>query len=154
MYEALRAYFVQGLPSPQAAQQFGYTPASFRVLCHQFRRHPDPVFFVLPQTGTRVQPKKSAAHDLLIRLRKRNHSIYEISDILKDHHRPLSPTAIREVLKAEGFAPLPRRLEEEIPERPKPTIEPVADVGNFSLPPRTFQTRSGGLFLFLPEFAL
>ena len=36
-YEALRAYFVDGLPSTQAARQFGYTPGAFRVLCHQFR---------------------------------------------------------------------------------------------------------------------
>ena len=36
-YEALRAYFVEGLPSAEAARRFGYTPGAFRVLCHQFR---------------------------------------------------------------------------------------------------------------------
>ena len=40
-YEALRAYFVEGLPSAEAARRFGYTPGSFRVLCfvrpHQHR---------------------------------------------------------------------------------------------------------------------
>ena len=153
MYEALRAYFVEGLPSFKAARLFGYTAASFRVLCHQFRRDPDPVFFVSPQKGTRFQPKKSAARDLIVSLRKRNHSVYEISDILKDHGRPLSPTGVREVLKFEGFAPLPRRADDEIPERPRPTIEPVADVQNFSLAPRSFQTRCGGLFLFLADLA-
>jgi len=153
MYEALRAYFVQGLPSTEAARLFGYTANSFRVLCHQFRRDPDPAFFVSLKTGSRFQPKKSAARDLIVSLRKRNHSVYEISDILKDHGRPLSPTAVREVLKVEGFAPLPRRSEDEIPERPRPTIEPVADVQKFSLAPRTFPTRCGGLFLFLADLA-
>jgi hypothetical protein len=153
MYEALRAYFVQGLPSSEAARLFNYTSNSFRVLCHQFRRDPDPVFFVSLKTGSRFQPKKSAARDLIVSLRKRNHSVYEISDILKDHGRPLSPTGVREVLKMEGFAPLPRRSEDEIPERPKPTIEPIADVQNFSLAPRVFPTRCGGLFLFLADLA-
>ena len=33
---------------------------------------------------------------------------------------------MREVLKAEGFPPLPRRLDEERPQQPRPTVEPVA----------------------------
>ena len=36
-YEALRAYFAEGLPSREVAKRFGYTAGSFRVLCHQFR---------------------------------------------------------------------------------------------------------------------
>ena len=39
-YEALRAYFVEGLPSAEAARRFGYSAGSFRVLCHQFRQAP------------------------------------------------------------------------------------------------------------------
>jgi hypothetical protein len=58
---------------------------------------------------------------------------------------------VREVLKVEGFAALPRRLDEERPARPRPTVEPVADARAFSLAPRRFQTRCGGLFLFVPE---
>ena len=45
-YEALRAYFVEGLPSAEAARRFGYTEGSFRVLCHQFRQDPNRSFFV------------------------------------------------------------------------------------------------------------
>src|SRR5512142_3246913 len=33
-YEALRAFFVDGVPSAEAAARFGYTPGSFRVLVH------------------------------------------------------------------------------------------------------------------------
>ena len=40
-YEALRAFFVEQLPSVEVARRFGYTPGSFRVLCHQFRHDPD-----------------------------------------------------------------------------------------------------------------
>src|SRR5208337_1557061 len=70
---------------------------------------------------------------------------------LKERNCSLSPTAVREVLKAEGFSPLPRRLDEERPDYPRPTIEAVADVRAFSLEPRTFTTRCGGLFLFIPD---
>lgn len=150
MYEALRAYFVQGRPSNEVARAFGYTPGSFRVLCHQFRRDAHPEFFVSSPPGPRTQPKKSAARRLIEHLRKQNYSVYEISETLKEQHIALSPTAVREVLKALGFAPLPRRLDEERPERPRPTIEPVADVRTFSLAPRSFPTRCGGLFLFVP----
>ena len=153
-YEALRAYFVDELPSSEVARAFGYTTGSFQVLCHHFRRDADPVFFVSTRPGPRSQPKKSAARHLIIELRKQNHSVYEISEALKEQNCPLSPTAVREVLRAEGFAALPRRLDSERPDRsdrPRPTIEPIADVRKLSLAPRMFTTRCGGLFLFVPD---
>jgi len=151
MYEALRAYFVEGRLAKAVARAFGYSVGYFHVLCHHFRREPDPVFFVSPRRGPQSQPKKSAARDLIVLLRKQNYSVYEISQTLKESDRPLSPTAVREVLKEEGFAPLPRRLDEERPNYPRPTIEPVADVRQFSLASRTFTTRCGGLFLFVAD---
>jgi transposase len=151
LYEALRAYFLEGRLPKQIARAFGYSVGYFHLLCHHFRRDPDPAFFVSPRPGPRSQPKKSAARELIIRLRKQNYSVYEISQTLKERTAPLSPTAVREVLKEEGFAPLPRRLDEERPQYPRPTIEPVADVREFSLAPRTLTTRCGGLFLFLAD---
>jgi hypothetical protein len=152
MYEALRAYFFEGHPSQEVARAFGYSPGAFRVLCHQFRRDPHPQFFLAAARGPRTQPKKSKARALALALRKQNHSVYEISEVLKGQGMALSPTAVREVLRAEGFAPLPRRLDEERPGRLGPTLEPVADVREFALVPGSqFVTRCGGLFLFLPE---
>jgi hypothetical protein len=152
MYEALRAFFLENRPSQEVARDFGYSPGSFRVLCHQFRRDPHPEFFVSPPRGPREQPKKSKAHDLAVALRKQNHSVYEIAAALKEQQMALSPTAVREVLRAEGFAPLPRRLDEELPAHTGPTVEPVADVRQFALAAGTeFTTRVGGLFLFLPD---
>src|SRR6202040_3392809 len=135
----------------EVARAFGYTPGSFQVMCHHFRRDKDPVFFASPRPGPRTQPKKSAARDRAVELRKRNLSVYEISETLKQEQLPLSPTAVRELLKAEGFSPLPRRLDEERPDRPRPSIEAVADVRSLSLAPRRFTTQHGGLFLFLPQ---
>src|SRR5664279_4372066 len=102
--------------------------------------------------GPREQPRKSKAHDLVIALRKQNHSVYEIAEVLKERKMPLSPTAVREVLRSEGFAPLPRRLDEERSAGPAPTVEPVADVRTFTLAPGTqFTTSCGGLFFFVPD---
>ena len=126
-YEALRAYFVEDRPAQEVATAFGYSRGAFHVLAHHFRRDPAPAFFLTPRRGPHSQPKKSAARDLIIRLRKQNHSVYEISQQLKEQRHPLSPTAVREVLKAEGFAPLPRRADDERPVTPRATVEAVAD---------------------------
>jgi len=150
-YEALRAFLVEERPAKEVARTFGYSLNSFQVLCHHFRREPEPVFFVAPRHGPQSQPKKSAARNLIVQLRKQNHSVYEISQTLKERHCPLSPTAVREVLRTEGFAALPRRLDEERPELAGPSIEPVADVREFSLTPRKFTTACGGLFLFIAD---
>src|SRR6516165_9495919 len=37
-YEALRAFFLDGLTSKEVAHRFGYSHGAFRVLCHDFRR--------------------------------------------------------------------------------------------------------------------
>src|SRR4030066_1230313 len=83
IYEALRAYFFEGRPSKEAARAFGYSPGSFQVLCHRFRRDPNPMFFVSAKRGPRSPPKKSAARETLVHLRKQNYSVYEISEALK-----------------------------------------------------------------------
>lgn len=148
-YEALRAYFHDELPSAEVAKRFGYSPGSFRVLCYQFRRNP-PVFFVERKRGPRSQPKKNAARQLIIALRKQNHSIYDIERALKDKATPLSDTAIWEVLRQEGFGRLPRRADEERPQTAKPEAAAVADRRQFELLPRRFDTQLGGLFVLLP----
>jgi len=150
-YEALRAFYMDGLPSAEVARRFGYSPGAFRVLCHTFRRGELPEFFATARPGRREQPKKSRAHDQIVALRKRNYSVYEISRALKEQGTPLSATAVREVLAEEGFAPLPRRLDEERPARLGPNAQAVANVNDFVLSPHEFTTRTGGLFLFVPD---
>ena len=149
-YEALRAYFLEGSPSHQVAERFGYSPGSFRVLCHHFRRI-KPTFFQDLKPGPRTQPKKGAVRDLVLAMRKQNLSIYDIERSLKDHHTPLSCTAIWEILHDEGFARLPRREDQDRPDSNRATAAAVADRREFSLQPRKFQTQLGGLFLLLPS---
>jgi hypothetical protein len=149
-YEALRAYFVEHRPSAEVARAFGYTPASFRVLCHHFRHEPERVFFVEPLRGPQKQPKKSRARRLIVQMRKRNLSVYDIADALRERHLELSPTAVAEVLREEGFAKLPRRGDDERPDVVRPDIADRADVRRFKLAPASFDTRVGGLFVLLP----
>src|SRR5712691_988168 len=73
-YEALRAFFVEGLASAEVARRFGYSPAAFRMLCYDFRRGELPDFFALTRPGPREQPKKSLAREQVVALRKRNYS--------------------------------------------------------------------------------
>ena len=143
---------MEGVPSAEAAQRFGYTPGSFRVLCHAFRRTAASRFFPAVPPGPR-RSRGATGRDRIVALRKQNHSVYEISSCLKDEEIVLSPSAVRSILQQEGFAPLPRRLDDERPPGVRPTVEPVADVREFALEPRKFTTRCGGLFLFLPLLA-
>lgn len=153
-YEALRAYFAEGAPSATVALRFGYQPGAFRVLCWRFRHQMDRDFFREAPHGPKSQPRKDAVRARVVALRKRNFSVYDIRDELeRAGPARLSVTAIQEVLRAEGFARLPRRADEERPGRPRPLADAIADVRAFSLAPRTFSTRAGGLFLLLSLLA-
>jgi hypothetical protein len=152
-YEALRAFFVEGLTGADVARRFGYAPGSFRVLVHQFRQNPQRDFFVTPPKGPQSAPKAEPLRDWIIALRKQNLSIYDISRTLAHQGHSLSPVAVAYVLKDEGFARLPRRADDERPPAARPTMADVADVRQLDLSPRSFRTKFGGLFLFLPILA-
>jgi hypothetical protein len=150
-YEALRAYFVDRLPAAEVAGRFGYTVGSLHQLAHQLRQNPARQFFAEP---SRPGAKSSeAVQQQIIQLRKQNQSIYDISEALKKEGIKRTPVAVAAVLKQEGFARLPRRRDDERPAGTKPTAADSADVRGLSLEPRTFRTKFGGLFLFLPALA-
>jgi hypothetical protein len=150
-YEALRAFFVDGLPSAEAATRFGYTPGSFRVLVHQFRNRPDRDFFAPTTHQGRPPGKQKRLRQQVVALRKQNLSVHDISRALARDDEALSPAAVAAILKEEGFAKLPRRRDEERPDRPGPVTADVADVRHLDLAPRHVHTKFGGLFLFLPD---
>ena len=150
-YEALRAYFLEGLSSAEAAARFGYTPGSFRVLVHQFRQNPHRDFFLPPAKGPQRAPKTDLVREQVIALRKQNLSIYDISRALEKEGHRLSPVAVWIILKAQGFAALRRRPDDQRPSSQHPTAADVADVGELDLSPRQIRTKFGGLFLFLPS---
>ena len=153
-YEALRAFYVEGMTSAEAAREFGYQPVAFRVLCWRFRNRMDRDFFRDIPHGPKSQPRKDAVRDVVVELRKRNFSVYDIRDELERRGGDrLSATAIQEVLRDEGFSRLPRRADEERPIRPSPATDAISDVRSFVLEEREFSTRVGGILLFLPLLA-
>jgi len=152
-YEALRAYFVEGCPSAESAKRFGYTPGSFRVLCHEFRQNPEREFFTVASKGPHAAPSRDRARERVVALRKQNLSIYDIAAALTKEDEPISPAAVALIISEEGFAKLPRRGDEERPVGLRPAAASVADARKLSLEPRQFRTKFGGLFLFVPFLA-
>lgn len=150
-YEALRAYFVEGLSSKKTAEQFGYSPGSFRGLVHQFRQNPDRDFFGSTPEASEKQQQRDQLRERIVTLRKQNLSIYDISRSLQHEGVAVSAVTVNQILRDEGFARLPRRLDEERPAGAKPQRADVADVEQLDLRPRSFRTRFGGLFLFLAD---
>jgi hypothetical protein len=151
-YEAFRAYFVDGLASHEVARRFGYTPGSFRVLCHQFRHDSSKGqrFFQSVRHGPRDAPARDPVRDLAVAMRKRNLSVYDIQRELTAAGHTISINALAVLLRAEGFARLPRRRDDERPSVRRPEVQAVADVRRLDLEPRSFRTSLGGLFLFIP----
>jgi hypothetical protein len=151
-YEALRAYFVEELPSDEVSERFGYTPGSFRVLCSQFRHelNRQERYFKDIEHGPHAAPKRDPVREMVIYLRKKNLSIYDIQRDLAERGVEISANTLAILLKEEGFAKLPRRLDEERPHLERPVIAPVADHNMLDLSCRQFRTAFAGLFLFIP----
>lgn len=151
-YEALRAYFVDRLPSHEVAQRFAYSPDTFRVLCHQFRHDANKRagFFQEVRHGPRDAPARDAVRQLAVAMRKRNLSVYDIQRELAADGHTISINALAVLLREEGFARLPRRRDEERRDMLRPEIQAAADVRRLDLEPRSFRTTLGGLFLFIP----
>src|SRR4051812_8178469 len=103
-YEALRAFFVERLPSAQAAARFGYTPGSFRVLVHEFRHDPRRDFFLPTARQGRTPGKASRLRDRVVALRKQYLSVHDISRALDRDGEAISPAAVATILEEEGFA--------------------------------------------------
>jgi hypothetical protein len=151
-YEALRAYFVEKLPSAEVAQRFGCSPGSFRVLCHQFRHDADKrnSFFQTPRPGPQHAVTRDRVRQQAIALRKQYLSVYDIQRELALAGHTISINSLTILLREEGFARLPRRRDDERPAVVRPEVAAVADVRALDLEPRTFRTRLGGLFVFAP----
>jgi transposase-like protein len=151
-YEALRAYFLGQRSSAEVARDFGYSPGAFRVLCHQFRHdlNKRQAFFPTTPRGPRSAPTRDRVRERVIALRKQNLSVYDIQRQLAASGHHISITSLTLLLREEGFARLPRRLDDERPQAVRPEPAAVADVRLLRLGPHAFQTRFGGLFFFVP----
>ena len=151
-YEALRAFFVEGQPSHEVARRFGYSPGAFRVLCHEFRHVPEKraSFFQHVKHGPQRAPVRDRVRDLAVAMRKKNLSVYDIQHELAAAGHRISINALSTLMREEGFERLPRRRDDERPATIRPEAAAIANIRALDLSPRSFRTRVGGLFLFVP----
>jgi len=151
-YETLRAFFVDQLLSAEVAQRFRYSPGSFRVLCHQFRHDADKrlAFFAQPRSGPDHAPVRDLVRERAVALRKQYLSVYDIQRQLAAEGQTISINSLTVLLHEEGFARLPRRRDDERPTTTRPDVAASADVRELDCAPRSFRTRLGGLFVFVP----
>src|SRR6266536_3390865 len=109
-YEALRAFFVDGLTYQQAADRFGYTRWAMVNLVREHRAGRLELFAPTRKPGPPpgVAPAKDRARGRVIGLRRQGLSTYEISARLAAEHTPLNRTSVAEILTEEGFGRLLR----------------------------------------------
>src|SRR6266496_3027221 len=110
-YEALRAFFVDGLTYQQTADRFGYTRWAMINLVREWRAGRLELFAPTRKPGPPpgVAPAKDRARGRVIQLRRQGLSTYEISARLAAEHTPLNRTSVAELLAEEGFGRLLRR---------------------------------------------
>jgi len=153
-YEALRAYFVEDASAGEIAERFGYTKASVQTLISTWRDADLAGLFATARPGPKSQPKKDAARELAVRLRRQRHGIEEIVSELARAGTPLSRTAVWEILREQGLSRMPKP-----PAAPKSTPEPerlhaprVHVLADHEWPVEgAIQTAHAGLFLLVPE---
>jgi transposase len=153
-YEALRAYWVEELSAAEIAERFGYTKVSVQTLISQYRQADLAKLFSSSRPGPKRQPKKDAARERVIELRRSRHGIEEIVAELERAGTPLSRTAVWEILKEAGLSRMPRPPANAkagpLPER---LSAPKARVLEDSEWPETgrLETQHAGLFLLIPQ---
>jgi len=153
-YEALRAYFVEGVPAAEAAARLGYTRASLEALVRDYRKGRLGELFMAPRPGPKSQPKKDAARELAIKLRRQRHGIEEIVCELSRAGTPLSRTATWEILHEAGLSrmPTPPAAPVACPQPERLAAPKVRVLREEDWPVEgAIQTQHAGLFLLLGE---
>lgn len=156
-YEALRAYFVDGLSYAEAGARFGYTRWAVVNLVRDYRAGELDLFAAPrrpgPPPGT--APAKDKARGRIIALRREGLSVYEISTRLAAEGTPLNRTSVGEILREEGFGRLLRHPQPESSISPatagRDTQLPRTEVLDFAAWPERVHSRMAGLLLTLPD---
>ena len=156
-YEALRAYFVDGLSYAEAGARFGYTRWAMINLVRDYRNG-KLTLFAPPRKPGRVPgtaPAKERVRGRVIELRREGLSTYEISARLAAEHTPLNRTSVGEILAEEGFGRLLRHPEPTASSSPatigRDTRLPRTARLDFQTWPAAVETGKAGLLLLVPD---
>jgi len=150
-YDALRDYYLNGLSQKVTAKKYGYTLSTFQTIVRDFKKRKI-ILFPPVKKGPKRKQITDPIKDRIKGLRKKNHSIYEIRDILKQEGHSWSLDTISRILREEGFAKLPRRTNEMLGLSKKKTlIPPKTKALNFNeLDSHIFNCQVGGIYYFMP----
>ena len=156
-YEALRAFYVDGLTHAEAAQRFGYTRWAMVNLVREHRAEKLALFAPPRRPGPApgAAPAKDRARARVVELRRQGLSTYEISAQLASAGTPLNRTSVAEILAEEGFGRLlrhPEPAQSTCPGTPgRDTRLPRTARLDFATWPDTVQTGKAGLLLLIPD---
>ena len=156
-YEALRAFYVEGLTHAEAADRFGYTRWAMVNLVREHRAEKLQLFTPPRKPGPApgVAPAKDRARGRVIELRRQGLSTYEISTQLATEGTPLNRTSVAEILSEEGFGRLLRHPEPVASTSPatrgRDTRLPRTARLDFATWPATVETGKAGLLLLVPD---
>jgi len=156
-YEALRAFFVDGLTHAQAGQRFGYTRWTMVDLVHDYRAGKLELFAPPRKPGPPpgVAPAKDRVRGRVIELRRDGLSTYEISARLAAQATPLNRTSVAEILTEEGFGRLLRHPAEQVSTAVatpgRDTRLPRTAVLDFTTWPARCDSAKAGLLLLIPD---
>jgi transposase len=153
-YEALRAWWVEGLSATEIAERFGYSKGSVQTLISRYRGADLSELFASSRPGPKRQPKKDAARERVITLRRQRHGIEEIVSELERAGTPLSRTAVWEILREAGLSRMPtlaaKPKDEPAPERLSAEKVHVLEESEWPESGRV-ETQHAGLFLLIAD---
>jgi len=156
-YEALRAFFVEGLSHADAGARFGYTRWAMVNLVREHRARRLELFAPPRKPGPPpgVAPAKDRARARVIALRREGLTTYEISTRLAGEGTPLNRTSVAEILTEEGFGRLLRRPDEQASTAAatagRDTRLPRTAVLDFATWPDRCDSAKAGLLLLVPD---
>lgn len=150
-YEALRAYYVEGITQKEAAERFGYTLLTFQTIVKNFKSG-TLVFFPIMKKGPKERRTPKEIRDKIVYWRKKNLSSIEIQEKLKDFDIPVGVRTIERILKDEGFEKLPRRTSKErgLTEARTQIPEKSRQLDFDKLTDASFDCQVAGVYLFIP----
>lgn len=151
-YEALRAYYLtKGTTQKDIAKRFGYTFYTFQSIVRDFTQQ-KLNFFPEKKKGPKGPTTPNPVIEKMIALRKRNLSVYDIYEALKEENLRVSINTISRILREDGFSKLPRRTFEERGLTKENTLVPQKshqlDYDNLSK--ERLNCQVSGIYLFIP----
>jgi len=151
-YEALRMYYIEGLPANEVAEQFGYTYRAFTSLISSFREkltsNPTGTLFFMENTpGRKISKETTGAKSVIIDMRKKYYSVPDIKVALDGLGHNLSEKNIYNIISAEGFSRLPRRTKLVKQQLDKVKIQAEKSTP-LSFEPETFKSANAGILMF------